>query len=110
MCTAYRPLQPSVVIIIIEPCTSTKLSEQGTRRVVLLRNITGFESSSTLLTDHLSPRLLPQLLNPALRPSSANKVLEGRSDERRERKARTVRQRSPHKPDNDVYHNTRTIH
>src|SRR5690625_462855 len=75
--SAHRPPQPSVVTTIIEPCTSTKLSEQGTRRVVLLRNITGFESSSTLLTDHLSPRLLPQLLNPALRPSSANKALIG---------------------------------
>src|SRR5690625_5917705 len=53
---AHRSPQPSVVITINEPCTSTKLSEQGTRRVVLLPNITGFESSSTPLTDHLSPQ------------------------------------------------------
>src|SRR5690625_5013019 len=75
--SAHRPPQPSVVITINEPRTSTKLSEQGTRRVVLLQNITRFESSSTLLTDHLSHRLLSQLTNSALRPSSANKVLEG---------------------------------
>src|SRR5690625_1288401 len=53
---AHRSPQPSVVITINEPCTSTKLSEQGTRRVVLLPNITGFESSSTPLTAHLSPQ------------------------------------------------------
>src|SRR5690625_2365880 len=120
---AHRSPQPSVVITINEPCTSTKLSEQGTRRVVLLRNITGLESRANPLTDHLSPQqhnqyyrtlhcdqapqtryskgyfaskyngkqeqfdsalrpphpseTLSLLSNPALRPSSANKVLEG---------------------------------
>src|SRR5690625_6260562 len=54
--SAHRPPQPSIIITINEPCTSTKLSEQGTRRVVLLRNITGFESGSTPLTDYLSPQ------------------------------------------------------
>src|SRR5690625_5447291 len=59
--SAHRPPQPSVVTTIIEPCTSTKLSEQGTRRVVLLRNITDFGNSSILINDNICPRYLSLL-------------------------------------------------